>query len=215
MKKWSVVIPTLWKSDYIHQQLKEYVQSDLISEIILIDNSNQYSDFYDKKLNKLKLIQPHKNLFVNPSWNLGVIESTSEYVIIANDDIVWDVSQLNNFDLQIFEKYNVLGQCPSNYRDQKNIDFVKKIDKQNFVYRKIDKIRPHGWGCLMLVRKKDWKPIPSQLKIWFGDDWLINKSGLSTGIIQNLFIGGEKNASEDNQNFSIRMGDSDMYRKLN
>ena len=214
MRTWSVVIPTIWKSNYIHQQLVEYVKSELIREIILIDNTRQYFDFYDKKLDKLILIQPETNLFVNPSWNLGVETSKSNNIIIANDDIVWDISQLNKFDDGIFKDFNVLGQSPSNFKNGKNLKQIKEIEKENLTYNPLEGSRPHGWGCLLFTQKNLWKPIPDELKIWFGDDWIIYKSKLTTGTIKNLCIGGEKNASESEGNFPIRMRDHHLYTKL-
>ena len=29
-----------------------------------------------------------------------------------------------------------------------------------------------GWGCLFSFHKQNWKPIPNQLKIWYGDNWI-------------------------------------------
>lgn len=38
--------------------------------------------------NKLTVITPEENLFVNPSWNLGVAKAKTEIVALLNDDII-------------------------------------------------------------------------------------------------------------------------------
>ena len=30
---------------------------------------------------------------------------------------------------------------------------------------------------LMFVKKSNWKPIPEELKIWYGDNWIANTNG--------------------------------------
>jgi hypothetical protein len=30
-----------------------------------------------------------------------------------------------------------------------------------------------GWACLLAFNKKHWTPIPEQLKIWYGDNFLL------------------------------------------
>ena len=56
----------------------------VLFEIILIDNSLQGFEYNS---DKLRIIIPNENLFVNPSWNLGVEKAKFDYVGILNDDI--------------------------------------------------------------------------------------------------------------------------------
>ena len=85
MKKVSVVIPTLQKNlELLNNLVKNLSEDESVSEIIGIDNSVKgYS--YDS--NKLRVIVPESNMFVNPSWNLGVKEAKEEIVSLLNDDI--------------------------------------------------------------------------------------------------------------------------------
>ena len=39
LPKYTIVIPTLWKSNRIHTLLKSLIECDYVDEIILIDNS--------------------------------------------------------------------------------------------------------------------------------------------------------------------------------
>ena len=46
-----------------------------VDEIIVIDNSLQGIELDSKKL---RVIIPNENIFVNPSWNLGVKEADKQ-----------------------------------------------------------------------------------------------------------------------------------------
>lgn len=212
MDKWSVVIPTLWNSDFLHEQLTEYIGSDRIGQIVLIDNSNQYEDFYDGLLPKLTLVQPKENLYVNPSWNFGVNISKYHNVVIANDDILWDIELLSYLTDDILDEYGIIGQEKKNYTELDLYKLKKQNDSPEFY--NLNGKRPNAWGCLLFFKKKHWKPIPEQIKIWYGDDWLINKSGLKTSKMTGIKIGGELNASESDELKPIRMKDQVVYGTL-
>ena len=81
----SVIIPTLQKSvETLNNLVKELVTDESVKEILIIDNSLKGYKFNSEKV---RVIIPKENLFVNPSWNLGVKEAKYEYICIANDDI--------------------------------------------------------------------------------------------------------------------------------
>ena len=90
-KKLSVVIPTLQKKvELLVNLIKMLDKDDSVSEIILIDNSCKG---FSSESSKLRVIVPKENLYVNPSWNLGVKEAKEDIVALLNDDI----SISNNF----------------------------------------------------------------------------------------------------------------------
>jgi glycosyltransferase involved in cell wall biosynthesis len=112
MNKFSVIIPTLWKSNRIHQLLKDLISSEFVDEIILIDNAGKYFEYYEA-LDKVKLIQVKENIYVSPAWNLGVEIAKNEHIAICNDDI--------NFNPNIFKLFlvneveGIVGQSSDNY----------------------------------------------------------------------------------------------------
>ena len=62
----SIVIPTLQKDTKILKMLLDELNQDqTVGEIILIDNSLQGFEYNS---DKLRIIVPNENLFVNPSW---------------------------------------------------------------------------------------------------------------------------------------------------
>ncbi len=78
MKKISVVIPTLQRDvETLNNLVSTLVNDAMVDEILIIDNSLQNYSFINEKV---RVIVPQENLFVNPSWNLGVREARNEYV---------------------------------------------------------------------------------------------------------------------------------------
>ena len=88
----TVVIPTILKCniDAFKISLNEMINAKNISEIIIIDNSEEKSfktlNFF--KSNKINLIDNKENLFVNPSWNYGAKIAQNETLLYINDDII-------------------------------------------------------------------------------------------------------------------------------
>lgn len=171
MDKWTVIIPTIWKFDKFSIQLDDYLKNDLIDEIILIDNSFEYYNHYESIPDKINLIQQTNNIYVNPAWNLGVEISKTENIIIANDDILFDsleyIHYLNyflNYMIDKKEGIGFVGSHSENYQLQNNNNpKIEKYDNRN---------NKGGWGCLFAFRRSSWIPIPNELKIWYGDNWI-------------------------------------------
>lgn len=173
MAKFSVVIPTLWKSDRIHKLLDDLIKCDNIDEIILIDNSNQYYDFYDNVLGKINLIQPGENIYVNPAWNLGVKMSKSYYIALLNDDISFNVEIFEFLKVHTMDRFGIIGMDKTNYD---TVDFKPKLNKETD-----RRTQRFGWGCFILFDRRYWIDIPDNLKIWYGDDYIriFNKAPVS------------------------------------
>lgn len=159
MKNYTIVIPTMWKSLIIDQLLDECVNSKLITQIILIDNNPSLK----KKLtlsNKINYITKNKNLYVNPSWNLGVSMSLNENIIISNDDV-----NIKNIDLILSEiskkDYDLIGFDIHNSNKSKIINFTELNETSK---------RPNGFGTFFIVKKDKFIEIPDGIKIWYGDD---------------------------------------------
>lgn len=157
----SVVIPTLWRSDYVHKLLPRLEECQRVGEIILIDNTGEWKTKIKGVYKKLRIFAQQQNIYVNPAWNLGVYVSKYENICISNDDVSFDTSVFD-FIIQHIDK-GIIGQDYQNYTSkQQNL----RIEKTQ--------TRTSGWGCLLFVKKSNWKPIPSTLKIACGDDYLFN-----------------------------------------
>ena len=85
MSKLSVIIPTLQKNkEFLDNLIKTLSIDESVAEIIVIDNS---CTGYSYESEKLRVIVPKENLYVNPSWNLGVKEAKEDIIALLNDDI--------------------------------------------------------------------------------------------------------------------------------
>jgi len=157
----SVIIPTMWRSDRTLPMLRKLNDCDHVSEIILIDNDTNKTPELD--FEKLVYVPQLTNVYVNPAWNLGVKSSKEDLICILNDDISFDVDRV-----------------------MWNMSFVTKdlgcigLDYMSFNYDGDEVLiaRGHdigkGWGCAMWLDKKEWNPIPEDIKIWYGDNWIVD-----------------------------------------
>jgi hypothetical protein len=188
-KKFSVIIPTLWKSNFIYKLLDELDNCNYVGEIIIIDNNNKYNDKVNKNYNKIKVLSYIDNQYVNPSWNIGVLNSKYDNICICNDDI--------NFETRIFEFVSNLSDCGIIGMDINSL-YEKDINKTLYI-EKINE-RLSCWGCLLFIKKQKWVNIPEQLKVACGDDYLLQKLKDNAYIIRGLKAEGE--VSKTSLNFS-------------
>lgn len=160
---YSVIMPTMWRSQRTAPLLDVLQNSEFVDEVIVIDNevsSRPDIEFGDK----VKLLDQEDNIYVNPAWNLGVKESKNKYLCIINDDISLDF----DFGMPLITEFlqntkSVIGVHPLSYRMHPN-DYTFNVSKGHYI--------GHGWGCCMFLRKERWVDIPHDIKIWFGDNWI-------------------------------------------
>lgn len=185
------IIPTLWKSDRIHDTINSFNRcSNPDIELIIIDNTNSDYVSNDKRIN---VIKQEQNIFVNPAWNLGVSMSHNKYVCIANDDISLNINVLlNNLDnfIETDPNFGIIGCNENNIRKYK--DTNNDTDVLSLI--ELD-IRTYGFGCMMILNKNNYIEIPDCFKIFYGDDYLYyyNKNIFNRSIysIENLSTPGE------------------------
>lgn len=166
MNKFTVIIPTMLKSYRLFKLISSLQANEYVQEIIIIKNTAQ--DLEISNHSKLNIVCFEENIGVNPAWNLGVTLAKTNHVCIANDDI--------DFDMDIFQIFSNFDYLPNGII---GIDyscyFLEKSDT-NLVYLPISE-RPNGWGCLLIFNRDQYVPIPEEMKIACGDDWLLWKMG--------------------------------------
>lgn len=167
----SIVVPTLWKVSSFPERITSLANSDVISQIIVIDNDPVHS--FRLSHPKINVLSKGGNIFVNPAWNLGVKFVVSRFTCLLNDDIEatpelleYVVSILNN----------------DNSKSIGLIGLAEDIDEKVLGYR-VATLRNEGFGEAMFFHTKNYFPIPNHLKIWCGDDYLFLRSELEGRII--------------------------------
>ena len=166
----TVIIPTLQKNkDILNALISSLVTDDVISEILLIDNSGLG---YETSESKIRVITPKQNIFVNPAWNLGVANAKNEYFALFNDDLL----VCSNFCSKVIElikstsDFGILGMAEASVINTQYP--CGAPEKTNFKLSVDNGERPNNWGCIIFGCKKNWSPIPENIKISCGDDFI-------------------------------------------
>ncbi len=188
MDKYTVVIPTLWKSDRTKRLISDLQECEYVDEIIIIDNS--YDGHQDTQIEKIRFVSFGGNIYVNPAWNKGIELAKNECIALVNDDI--------NFDPNIFgvitEKIlmsGIIGMGEGNYKDVYDDKRGPYIDMWQ------PGVNDWGWGCMILLKKAHWKPIPNEIKIWYGDNFIKDVNPIAKGCLRNFPIDTEMSTTSD------------------
>jgi hypothetical protein len=198
MNEISVVIPTMWKSKQLEILLNNLNNCDRIGEILIIDNDHISKNVNIDNYNKVVYLKMEQNIYVNPSWNLGVLKSNFDIVALLNDDILFDVSF---FDQLSVSDETLIGVAEQSYRDRNDLNFrLEETDNRNW-----------GFGCMIIFNKKYYVQIPGELKIWFGDDYLF-KRFKNKLVIKGVFIDTNMSTTSDIKSFDdIKNKDEIIY----
>lgn len=175
----SCIIPTMHRDSVFTTFLADLTRFHIISEIIIIDNDRS------KRPNnsifqhpKIILLEQMENIGVNCAWNLGVSLSKNDHVAIWNDDI--------RIDLRVFYRVEPLLDDPSTGMiglepgDHNSITFQKPLTDGNIDVNPLPDSQ-HRWGIgqAFFINKKNWEPIPEDIKIFNGDDAILDGHKLS------------------------------------
>jgi len=216
MSKVSAIIPTLWKAKDFTDHLVDVLVEDIsVGEIIIIDNAP--TDFFYENDKTITLCHD-ENIYVNPSWNLGIEESSYDKFIIFNDDIIIPynfVSQLESF---LTVDKGIIGiDAPSVLKvpsfDGENITFLdRKIELKPITNR------DWGFGIVMGGHRNSYHKIPENIRIWYGDDYLTqmnNEEGKVNYVIDDIPIFTKMSATSDLKEFNeIKNVDTLMYDRF-
>jgi hypothetical protein len=165
----SVILPTLQQSSLLIPLMRLYCKSQVVREVIVINNSRDIINFEHCKL---RVLQPRKNIFVNPAWNLGVSNAKSSCIVISNDDVLFDVRILPAILTFLRRPTGIVGPDRSCFVEVAGFDTPGPQDSIPEPSLVPVSYRPYAYGTLMFMRRRNYTPIPEDLKIWCGDDWL-------------------------------------------
>lgn len=161
--RFSVVIPTLQKSNRLDEIISICATHSLVLEVIVINNAPRSLTW---ESSKVRILQQEQNIFVNPAWNLGAHKARGEYLAIVNDDVLFDPNALT-YAAKILQRgwYGIVGPDRSTFTRPMPLSPSHRLARGSGTI--------FGFGTFMCMRRADYVPIPEELKIWGGDDWLI------------------------------------------
>jgi hypothetical protein len=203
LDRFSIIIPTMWKSDRTLKLLEDLNSCDLVDEILIIDNC-----FYKRptfNFSKVKIFEQSENIYVNPAWNLGIKKANNNLICVCNDDINFDVDSTFDFILKNKDILGCIGVHPKSY--SKNSD--------DFIIESGYHTGGGGWGCLMFCKKENWVEIPNNLKIGYGDDWLAITNKPHFSLLHKTKIETEMSTTSSRKEFnSIVSSDIRTWKKI-
>ena len=164
----SIIIVNYNGEDFINSCIDSVLKTNYANfEIILIDNAPELNKTVN--IDKVLHIREKTNTYAIPPVNKGVELAKCDNVIISSDDIKFDVNEYCNLLTRINQNYKLetLGYIGSHSH---NYEITELEDVRFELYNPQENVT--GWGCLVTVNKKLWTPLPSQLKIWYADNWL-------------------------------------------
>jgi len=193
MEKYSIIIPTLWKSNRTDKLLKDLEECEYVDEIIVIDNSSIYET--DRTIGKIRMISKGENIYVNPAWNLGIKIAKNECIALCNDDINFNPNIFGLITKNILLEYGIIGQSEFNYKGNNT--------NEPIIEKWMGSVRDWGWGCLIILRKKDWISIPDDIKIWYGDDYIFKCNSVIKSTLKNFNIETEMSTTSDEKKWDV------------
>ena len=215
----SIIIPTLQKNtDILYKLLQELTEDNTIGEVIIIDNSLKGLNYTS---DKVKVILPKKNLYVNQAWNLGIQHIKYEYFGILNDDILLP----KNYCSQVYEFLKANNNAGLIGLDSSSVDhmpienFSSYPPNSQLVFHPMEnKLYTICWGSAIFGKKENYYEIPKSLKIWCGDNYLLKKNIDNKKIcyeVKNTQIKHVKSLTCNNPVFDkIKQKDIDNYAKI-
>ena len=160
MSEFSVIIPTLQRSDELHPLVEQCAAHPLVLEVLVINNAPEPLHWASPKV---RVLQQAENIYVNPAWNLGAREARGEYLAILNDDIEMEPAVFDAV-ARILRRgwFSMVGPAAS-----------CMVSEGGRIRHRPGSLRTEPFGTAMFLRKADYEPIPESMRIWGGDDWLI------------------------------------------
>jgi GT2 family glycosyltransferase len=139
-----------------------------VGEVIIIDNnSKERPNDEILRSDKITLVDEGRNLYFNPSINLGASLAKFDILCILNDDVVFDPVIFkvvdDNYDK---DKIGLIYPHPDYFnRAEEHPELIKNL-KLIQATKTLD-----GFGCCMFIHKENFIQIPNEFVHHFGDEF--------------------------------------------
>lgn len=120
----SIFIPTFNRPDLLKKAIYSAISQDFKNnyEIVVIDNCSEYNSFIQIKeyINGLNLennvkISLYRCISHSNSWNMGILKSISDWVIMLHDDDLLNYNHLSEVYKYISSKSEIIVLCSDSY----------------------------------------------------------------------------------------------------
>ena len=159
--KFSVIIPTLQRSNLLTEVIAQCARHPDVGEVVVINNASNPLPIHDPKV---RVLNQASNIFVNPAWNLGVAEAREPLVAILNDDIQFADEALT-YAAALLRAGRFAVVAP----DNSCLFAPETVGTGRPIGHRIASNDNLIFGTFMCMRKSDYVPVPPELKIWGGD----------------------------------------------
>jgi hypothetical protein len=209
---YSIIIPTMWRSKNLITFVHDLASHQLVSEIIIIDNNPlcRPDDMILSCHYKLRVITSGENMYVNPAWNLGVDLAVNDKVCILTDSTIFDLKLLRRVFSFITHDIGVVG---INWNYEIFNDGMIRIRSYT------DGFSANNFFRCFFVNKHTWKPIPSGLNLYFGDNYIWDNclwDNKRIYVANDVFLYTEFGSTTGSMNESSEMFDNEkiIYRDI-
>jgi hypothetical protein len=190
--KITAIIPTLWLSEVLKRSCDELRHNNAVEEVIVINNRKNFKNIefaeygelahageleyhgrvmQTEKFGKFLVVTPPHNLYVSESWNLGAFLAKTETLCLLNDDIVVDPKAFEFIEAAMNPKVGIIGLHPGCYSNLEHSDKVMPLKRLASPIHNL----PFAFGCCMFFLKSKYPEIPSNIRIYFNDNYLFAK----------------------------------------
>lgn len=175
--QFSVIIPTLQFADGLDGLVRQCAAHPLVVEVLVINNASSPLRW---ESNKVRVLQQSENIYVNPAWNLGAREARGEFLAIINDDVRFDDAAFS-VALRGLRWFGIVGPAAS--------CFSLSTGKRTALCLPTRiSATWSGLGTFMCLRRSNYVPIPEEMLIWGGDDWLLKQQSRPPGAIHGVWF---------------------------
>ncbi|MCL6423254.1 glycosyltransferase [Brachybacterium sp. JHP9] len=204
-ENFTVIIPTLQRSSDLRAIVEQCAAHPDVDEVTVVNNAEEPLEFDHRAV---RVLQPGRNIFVNPAWNLGVRESRGALLAIINDDVRFRDEALSHAAALLRRKrYGIIGPDRTCFSiDDQARGIGSRIYSDPYVVT---------YGTFMCLRRENYVPIPEELTIWGGDNWLLTHQRKANGVLIRTPFRTDMGTTSSSPEFSKKTGhETDVAERL-
>lgn len=185
----TVIIPTIQKKPLVLGALVNLLKDEeCVSEVIVINNTPDIpiddALFTEDNHRKIRILYPDKNLYVNPSWNMGVRLSKNENFALFNDDLLVCKGFCQKvIESEIFnaEDTGLIGLDHSKIEnfppETEALELPVADDAAELEFVQLTRhLYTGNWGSVIFGKKSKWNNIPSDFRVIYGDNYILKRN---------------------------------------